>query len=92
VPAVSAMVEVTAQCGGPTAPNGPLHFEVLPAKPVAAGSSTPPAVIPGRIRTLGVFTSASPHCLDGGDVDLPHRHHRLEGMLCLAATSRKRIG
>jgi hypothetical protein len=45
-----------------------------------------------RIRTLGVFTSASPRCLDGGDVDLLHRHHRLEGTLCLIATSRKRIG
>jgi hypothetical protein len=39
-----------------------------------------------------VFTSASPRCLDGSDVDLPHRHHRLEGTLCLTATSRKRIG
>ena len=41
---------------------------------------------------IGVFTSASPRCLDGGDVDLLHRHHRLEGTLCLTATSRKRIG
>ena len=39
-----------------------------------------------------MFTSASPRCLDGGDVDLLHRHHRLEGTLCLIATSRKRIG
>ena len=37
-------------------------------------------------------TSASPRCLDGGDVDLLHRHHRLEGTLCLTATCRKRIG
>jgi hypothetical protein len=42
--------------------------------------------------SFGVFTSASPRCLDGGDVDLPHRHHRLEGTLCLTPTSRKRIG
>jgi hypothetical protein len=41
---------------------------------------------------VGMFTSASPRCLDGGDVDLLHRHHRLEGTLCLTATSRKRIG
>jgi hypothetical protein len=40
---------------------------------------------------VGVFTSASPRCLDGGDVDLLHRHHRLEGTLCLTATRRKRI-
>ena len=43
-------------------------------------------------RWGSVFTSASPGCLDGGDVDLLHRHHRLEGTLCLTATSRKRIG
>jgi hypothetical protein len=39
-----------------------------------------------------VSTSAPPRCLDGGDVDLLHRHHRLEGTLCLTATSRKRLG
>ena len=39
-----------------------------------------------------VSTSAPPRCLDGGDVDLLHRHHRLEGTLCLTATSRKRVG
>jgi hypothetical protein len=33
-----------------------------------------------------------PRCLDTGDVDLLHRRHRLEGTLCLPATSRKRIG
>jgi hypothetical protein len=42
--------------------------------------------------SFGVFTSAAPRCLDGGDVDLPHRHHGREGTLCLSATSRKRIG
>jgi hypothetical protein len=36
--------------------------------------------------------SASPCCLDGGNVDLLHRHHRLEGTLGLTATGRKRIG
>jgi hypothetical protein len=39
-----------------------------------------------------MFTSASPRRLDGGDVDLLHRHHRLERALCLTATSGKRIG
>ena len=51
-----------------------------------------PAYDSGRIRKLGVFTSASPGCLDGGDVDLLHRHHRLEGALCLITASRQRIG
>ena len=36
--------------------------------------------------------SASPRRLDGGDVDILHRHHRREGTLCLTAASRKRIG
>src|SRR4030095_7591557 len=36
-------------------------------------------------------TSAPPRCLDCGDVDLLHRHHRREGTLCLTASSRKRI-
>src|SRR6266545_590383 len=39
-----------------------------------------------------VTTSASSCCLDGGDVDLLHRHHRLEGALGLIAASRKCVG
>src|SRR4029450_5203570 len=39
-----------------------------------------------------VVSSAAPRCLDGGDVDLFHRHHRFEGTLGLTATSRKRVG
>jgi hypothetical protein len=41
---------------------------------------------------LGVFASASAGGLDGGDVDLLHRHHRIEGTLCISAASRERIG
>jgi len=41
---------------------------------------------------LVVSTSAPPRRLDGRDVDLLHRHHRLEGTLCLTATSRERPG
>jgi hypothetical protein len=41
---------------------------------------------------LGAFTSASSRCLDSGDIDFLHRHHRFEGAFCLAAASRKRIG
>jgi hypothetical protein len=40
---------------------------------------------------VGVFASASPRCLDGGDIDPLHRHPRLEGTLCPRATRRKRI-
>src|SRR5216110_2106366 len=39
-----------------------------------------------------VSTSAPPRRLDGGDVDLLHRHHRFEGTLCLTAASRERVG
>src|SRR5262245_42289318 len=42
-------------------------------------------------RIFGKRLSASPRSLDGGDVDFLHRHHGLEGTLCLTATSRKRI-
>src|SRR5580658_5341140 len=47
-----------------------------------------------RSRSKGIvaFTSASPCCLDGGDVDFLHRHHRLEGAPGLTATGRKRLG
>jgi hypothetical protein len=50
------------------------------------------SVIQDHQGRVSVFTSASPRCLDGGDVDVLHRHHRLEGTLGLTATSRKRIG
>ena len=40
-----------------------------------------------HFKALGML-----RCLDGGDVDLLHRHHRLEGTFCLTAASRKRIG
>jgi hypothetical protein len=46
---------------------------------------------PPELR-VGVFTSAAPRCLDGGNVDLLHRHHHLESTLCLTATGRKQIG
>jgi hypothetical protein len=41
---------------------------------------------------IGLFQSSSPRCLNGGDVDFLHRHHRLEGTLCLVATSLHRLG
>jgi hypothetical protein len=34
-PATGALVEMTAECGGTTPPNGPQHFDVLPTEPVA---------------------------------------------------------
>ena len=72
---------------------------VINAKPELGRTSTKTSgptsclcVIQDEYERVGVVTSASPRCLDGGDVDLLHRHHRLEGTLCLTATSRKRIG
>src|SRR5437764_4085558 len=37
-------------------------------------------------------SSAASRRLDGGDIDLLHRHHRLEGALGLSATDRQRVG
>src|SRR5207249_1125341 len=44
--------------------------------------------------TSAIAISCSPASrrLDGGNVDLLHRHHRLERTSCLSATGRKRIG
>jgi hypothetical protein len=44
------------------------------------------------VSKSSVFPSASPRCLDGGDVDFFHRHHRHEGALCLSAPCRKGSG
>ena len=34
IPATGALIEMTAECGGTTAPNGSQHFAVLPTEPV----------------------------------------------------------
>src|SRR4051794_37185853 len=36
--------------------------------------------------------SPPPRCLDGGNIDFLHRHHRLEGSPCLIAAGRERVG
>src|SRR5689334_20052656 len=38
------------------------------------------------------LTDLSPRGLDRGDVDLLHRHHRIEGASCFGAPRRERIG
>jgi hypothetical protein len=35
MPATGALVEMAAECGGTTSPNGQQHFDVLPPEPVA---------------------------------------------------------
>src|SRR5260370_2161997 len=35
MPATGALVEMAAECGGTTSPNGQQHFDVLPTEPVA---------------------------------------------------------
>jgi len=44
------------------------------------------------VSAIGDWHLASPGGLDGGDVDLLHRHHRLEGTLGLIAAGGERIG
>jgi hypothetical protein len=34
MPATGAFVEMAAECGGTTPPNGQQHFDVLPTEPV----------------------------------------------------------
>ncbi len=34
MPATGALIEMTAECGGTTSPNGQQHFDVLPTEPV----------------------------------------------------------
>jgi hypothetical protein len=35
IPATGALIEMTAECGSTTPPNGQQHFDVLPTEPVA---------------------------------------------------------
>jgi hypothetical protein len=35
MPAAGALVEMTAECGGPTPRNGQQHFDMLPTEPLA---------------------------------------------------------
>src|SRR6266480_3896792 len=44
------------------------------------------------VRRPASPSSAASRRLDGGDVDLLHGHHRLEGALGLSATGRQRLG
>jgi hypothetical protein len=63
------------------------------ASTVPPGDSRPRlAMLISLLSPHPSLLSRPPRCLDGGDVDLPHGHHCLEGTLCLAATSRKRVG
>src|SRR5688572_26419790 len=49
-------------------------------------------LIPRPLWWRSPSTSGPPRCLNGGDVDLLHRHHRVEDTLCLTATNRNRVG
>ena len=60
------------------------HFEHVVALPGRIG--------PVQMAQSVVFTSASPCCFDGGDVDFIHRHHCLEGTFCLRPARRERVG
>ena len=44
------------------------------------------------IASIVVGKSASSRCLNCGDIDLLHRHHRFEGTLCITSARRKCIG
>ena len=84
-------MENDAPVVGPDAPTA--NCEMVHLEVATADWSGPTSGLRGsrRIGRFGVFTSASPRCLDGGDVNLFHRQHRLEGTLGLTAASRERI-
>ena len=63
-----------------------------PGRVASSPSCRPARSGDGAARRVEPDPSAPARCLDGGDVDLLHRHHRFEGTLCLAATGRQRIG
>ena len=52
---------------------------------------SPPAESEARAHLAGLALAAARR-LDGGDVDLPHRHHRFECALGLSAAGGKRVG
>jgi hypothetical protein len=61
MPATGARVEMTTQCGGTTAPNGPQHLDVLPAEPVAISFQESSARTADEIGHLqGAAGSATP--------------------------------
>src|SRR5436190_18138909 len=45
-----------------------------------------------RVLCVTTKTSAAPRCLDRGNVDLLHAHHRIEGALGYIAAGRERLG
>ncbi len=85
--------------GGNSAFLAHLEYTVLFGRTTSSDAFLHPMVVlplAGQLLILFTLlqtsTSAPPRCLDGGGVDLLHRHHRLERTFCLTATSRKRLG
>src|SRR5688572_22408418 len=58
-----------------------------PCRPEHSAARSQPCV-----TACNIGTSAAPRCLDRGDVDLLHAHHRLKRALCLIAAGRQRLG
>src|SRR5258707_10586218 len=48
--AAHALIEMTAESGGTTTPNGPQYFHVLPTEPMAGLFDENPSRSPGRFR------------------------------------------
>src|SRR5262249_33651652 len=72
-------------CNGSTTGSGPVSRG---SNPCRAATPSNEALASAR----GSCHLTPPRGLDGGDVDLLHRHHRLEGALGLGAACRQRIG
>jgi hypothetical protein len=64
----------------------PADIDAKKAAELFKGSAPKYRGMKGLIRKYYLFdASAAPRRLDRGDVDLAHRHHRLEGALGLVA-------
>jgi hypothetical protein len=61
--AAGALVEMAAECGGPTPRNGQQHFDVLPTEPVAVSFYES---IPGSADDIGHLQRWSVHLLLAG--------------------------
>jgi hypothetical protein len=68
MPAAGALIEMTAECGGPTPGNGQQHFDVLPTEPFAVSFYES---IPGSADDIGYLQRWPAHLLLAGRLVVP---------------------
>ena len=68
MPAAGALIEMTAECGGTTPPNGPQHLDMLPTEPMAVSFDES---IPGSADDIGHLQRWPAHLLLAGWLVVP---------------------